>query len=216
MEDRRPHRNQSERIPTFREGSSAKLHGLRHNRLLLDTSEYTHATGGPVTFEPGARTAWHTHPPEADRGVRLSKQLVSQKLCQALRRSIAVAMDEPPSALLAAEDMRHADRQRDHCVGPGESRLGALNPNTEGKVIVCARAKRDQLNAGQLPVCEARGRQPGVSFDSIPSALEATKTPKDTYIIRVRPQSVEWLWITSEQGIQCRHCPLQRRPKFPG
>jgi quercetin dioxygenase-like cupin family protein len=29
---------------------------------LFDASEYTHATGGLVTFEPGARTAWHTHP----------------------------------------------------------------------------------------------------------------------------------------------------------
>ena len=29
---------------------------------LFDASQYTHATGGLVTFEPGARTAWHTHP----------------------------------------------------------------------------------------------------------------------------------------------------------
>ena len=29
---------------------------------LFDASEHTHATGGLVTFEPGARTAWHTHP----------------------------------------------------------------------------------------------------------------------------------------------------------
>jgi len=28
---------------------------------LFDASEHTHATGGLVTFEPGARTAWHTH-----------------------------------------------------------------------------------------------------------------------------------------------------------
>ena len=29
---------------------------------LFDASPHTHATGGLVTFEPGARTAWHTHP----------------------------------------------------------------------------------------------------------------------------------------------------------
>jgi len=29
---------------------------------LFEASEHTHATGGLVTFEPGARTAWHTHP----------------------------------------------------------------------------------------------------------------------------------------------------------
>jgi len=29
---------------------------------LFDASAHTHATGGLVTFEPGARTAWHTHP----------------------------------------------------------------------------------------------------------------------------------------------------------
>jgi len=29
---------------------------------LFEASEHTHATGGLVTFLPGARTAWHTHP----------------------------------------------------------------------------------------------------------------------------------------------------------
>jgi quercetin dioxygenase-like cupin family protein len=29
---------------------------------LFDATEYTRATGGLVTFEPGARTAWPTHP----------------------------------------------------------------------------------------------------------------------------------------------------------
>jgi quercetin dioxygenase-like cupin family protein len=29
---------------------------------LFGTTEHTHATGGHVTFAPGARTAWHTHP----------------------------------------------------------------------------------------------------------------------------------------------------------
>ena len=29
---------------------------------LFEASAHTHATGGLVTFEPGARTAWHIHP----------------------------------------------------------------------------------------------------------------------------------------------------------
>ncbi|HLH25120.1 MAG TPA: cupin domain-containing protein [Chloroflexota bacterium] len=29
---------------------------------LFDATEHTHATGGLVSFEPCARTAWHTHP----------------------------------------------------------------------------------------------------------------------------------------------------------
>ena len=29
---------------------------------LFDASEHTHCGGALVTFEPGARTAWHTHP----------------------------------------------------------------------------------------------------------------------------------------------------------
>lgn len=29
---------------------------------LFDATEFARASGGSVTFEPGARTAWHTHP----------------------------------------------------------------------------------------------------------------------------------------------------------
>ena len=29
---------------------------------LFDATEHTHTSGALVTFEPGARTAWHTHP----------------------------------------------------------------------------------------------------------------------------------------------------------
>ncbi|CAN7343644.1 (R)-mandelonitrile lyase [Mesorhizobium sp. LjNodule214] len=29
---------------------------------LFPATEFTHGTGGHVTFAPGARTAWHTHP----------------------------------------------------------------------------------------------------------------------------------------------------------
>jgi len=50
-------------------GSRPSAKGPAHNFTgsvvidpLFDVSEHTHATGGLVTFEPGARTAWHTHP----------------------------------------------------------------------------------------------------------------------------------------------------------
>ncbi len=39
---------------------------------LFNANEPLHASGGRVTFEPGARTAWHTHPygPDTDRNGR--------------------------------------------------------------------------------------------------------------------------------------------------
>jgi len=50
-------------------GSRPSAKGPAHNFTgsvvidpLFEASEHTHATGGLVTFEPGARTAWHTHP----------------------------------------------------------------------------------------------------------------------------------------------------------
>ncbi len=50
-------------------GSRPSGRGQAHNFTgsvvidpLFDASAHTHATGGLVTFEPGARTAWHTHP----------------------------------------------------------------------------------------------------------------------------------------------------------
>ena len=50
-------------------GSRPSAKGPAHNFTgsvvidpLFDASAHTHATGGFVTFEPGARTAWHTHP----------------------------------------------------------------------------------------------------------------------------------------------------------
>ena len=50
-------------------GSRPSAKGPAHNFTgsvvidpLFDASVHTHATGGLVTFEPGARTAWHTHP----------------------------------------------------------------------------------------------------------------------------------------------------------
>ncbi len=51
-------------------GSQASVKGLedwftgtvRLDPLFLSTNDPSRATGASVTFEPGARTAWHTHP----------------------------------------------------------------------------------------------------------------------------------------------------------
>ena len=58
-----------QRIEIKPNGSRPTARGPVHNFTgsvvidpLFDASEHTHATGGLVTFEPGARTAWHTHP----------------------------------------------------------------------------------------------------------------------------------------------------------
>ena len=58
-----------QRIEIKPNGSRPSGRGPAHNFTgsvvidpLFDASEHTHATGGLVTFEPGARTAWHTHP----------------------------------------------------------------------------------------------------------------------------------------------------------
>ena len=58
-----------QRIEIKPNGSRPSAKGPVHNFTgsvvidpLFDASAHTHATGGLVTFEPGARTAWHTHP----------------------------------------------------------------------------------------------------------------------------------------------------------
>ena len=51
-------------------GSQASIEGpeawftgsVRIDPLFLKAASPARATGGSVTFEPGARTAWHTHP----------------------------------------------------------------------------------------------------------------------------------------------------------
>src|SRR5215211_4843165 len=51
-------------------GSSRPVHqapaenftGAARVDMLFDTLSPLHATAGSVTFEPGARTAWHSHP----------------------------------------------------------------------------------------------------------------------------------------------------------
>lgn len=43
-------------------GSPDNFTGTVHSKPLFDTTEYSDTSGGQVCFEPGARTAWHTHP----------------------------------------------------------------------------------------------------------------------------------------------------------
>ena len=54
----------------MKNGSQASIQGpvdwftgtVRIDPLFLQAEEPARTTGGSVTFEPGARTAWHTHP----------------------------------------------------------------------------------------------------------------------------------------------------------
>jgi len=43
-------------------GPAANFTGEVRLEMLFEALEPSHASGGTVTFEPGARTAWHTHP----------------------------------------------------------------------------------------------------------------------------------------------------------
>ncbi|WP_235623886.1 cupin domain-containing protein [Mycolicibacterium goodii] len=36
--------------------------GEAHSKPLFDATDYSDMSGGQVSFEPGARTAWHSHP----------------------------------------------------------------------------------------------------------------------------------------------------------
>ena len=54
----------------MKNGTQASIQGpvdwftgtVRIDPLFLQSEEPARTTGGSVTFEPGARTAWHTHP----------------------------------------------------------------------------------------------------------------------------------------------------------
>src|SRR3981189_3218819 len=46
-----------------RRGSAQSFTGSVRIEPVFDAHDPSRATGGRVTFEPGARTAWHTHPP---------------------------------------------------------------------------------------------------------------------------------------------------------
>jgi 4-carboxymuconolactone decarboxylase len=45
-----------------RPGPEANFTGAVRVEMLFEALDPSHASGGSVTFEPGARTAWHTHP----------------------------------------------------------------------------------------------------------------------------------------------------------
>jgi 4-carboxymuconolactone decarboxylase len=45
-----------------RQGSPDYFTGSVHIELLFEAQDPARAFGGRVTFEPGARSAWHTHP----------------------------------------------------------------------------------------------------------------------------------------------------------
>ena len=61
--------NELKRIRVWQNGSRTSARGPAQNFTgsvivdpLFDATDHTHASGALVTFEPGARTAWHTHP----------------------------------------------------------------------------------------------------------------------------------------------------------
>nr|WP_232087269.1 cupin domain-containing protein [Helicobacter suis] len=44
------------------EGDSSKFSGVVHVQMLFKSEKWHHFGGGLVSFEPKARSAWHTHP----------------------------------------------------------------------------------------------------------------------------------------------------------
>jgi AcrR family transcriptional regulator len=113
--------------------------------------------GGSASCAPGGRR-WPiklgASRPPATSTRRLPSSSTSgfpQRLTGPLRHLIAEAMDQPPGALLVAEDVRHAHREGDDSTAPGHPRLATLNPNAEGEVAARARALGDKLNAEEPP-----------------------------------------------------------------
>jgi 4-carboxymuconolactone decarboxylase len=47
---------------TVRQAPAENFTGIARVEMLFETLEPLQASGGSVTFEPGARTAWHSHP----------------------------------------------------------------------------------------------------------------------------------------------------------
>ncbi|MEZ5866180.1 MAG: cupin domain-containing protein [Geminicoccaceae bacterium] len=58
----RHHENPAQQRPAVREGAGRVFHRLGAYRQLLRGARPGPAAAAVVTFEPGARTAWHTHP----------------------------------------------------------------------------------------------------------------------------------------------------------
>jgi quercetin dioxygenase-like cupin family protein len=47
---------------TFQPIAPTNFTGEAHSKPLFDATDYSDTSGGQVSFEPGARTAWHGHP----------------------------------------------------------------------------------------------------------------------------------------------------------
>ncbi|RKH51648.1 (R)-mandelonitrile lyase [Corallococcus llansteffanensis] len=63
------HHAQAERLQVMRadsrpptQGSAENFTGTAVIKPLFPSNEHRHASGAHVTFEPGARTVWHSHP----------------------------------------------------------------------------------------------------------------------------------------------------------
>ncbi len=56
------HANHSSRHQSLRQRPCRLVHRHRPHRSALTAPEPARVAGAQVTFEPGARTAWHTHP----------------------------------------------------------------------------------------------------------------------------------------------------------
>jgi quercetin dioxygenase-like cupin family protein len=54
--------DQTMRVPAFPHGAVRLLHRHGSDRPAFDAPDPRRVSGASVTFEPGARTAWHTHP----------------------------------------------------------------------------------------------------------------------------------------------------------
>ena len=57
-----PNADQSSWKQAFQAGAGRLVHWNCSNRFTISGRNSSHVSGATVTFEPGARTAWHTHP----------------------------------------------------------------------------------------------------------------------------------------------------------
>ena len=54
--------HQAKRLAAIRQGACRIFHGHGARRSTVQAPDPARVAGASVTFEPGARTAWHTHP----------------------------------------------------------------------------------------------------------------------------------------------------------
>lgn len=91
---------------------------------LFDATEAARASGGSVTFEPGARTAWHAHP----RGQIL---IVTAGLGRVQREGGPIETIRPGDVVRIAPGERHW-----HGAGPATAMTHiAIQESQEGKVV---------------------------------------------------------------------------------